>query len=98
MEYRILPHGGEKIGVLGLGTSVLAEAGEVAAARTFTAAFENGINYVDLAGGHTALFPGLGRALKSAVAGGRNELYSRCTLALTTWPGPSTHSASTWTR
>ena len=75
MEYRILPHGGEKIGVLGLGTSVLAEAGEVAAARTFAAAFENGINYVDLAGGHTALFPGLGRALKSAVAGGRDELY-----------------------
>ena len=75
MEYRTLPHGGEKISIIGLGTGVLAEAGENAAAETFTTAFENGINYVDLADGHTALFPGLGNALKSTVAGTREKLY-----------------------
>ncbi len=75
MEYRILPRGGEKIGVIGLGTSTLAQNGEKAAAETFAAAFEGGINYVDLAGGHTALFPGLGRALRSASAGAREQLY-----------------------
>lgn len=75
MEYRILPHGGEKIGIIGLGTSVLAAQGEHAAAETFSAAFEAGINYIDLAGGHAALFGGLGRAFKSAAAGARESVY-----------------------
>ena len=77
MEYRTLPHGGEKISIIGLGTSVLAEAGEDAAAETFTTAFENGINYSDLAGGHTALFPVLGKALKAPFAARAKSFTSK---------------------
>ena len=64
MEYRKLPHGNKKISVIGLGTSVVGESGETNAAKTVAYAIEQGINYIDLAGGHAAIFPGVGKALE----------------------------------
>ena len=64
MQYRSLPHGGEKISVIGMGTSVVGEISAEKAAETFTYAMDHGINYFDFAGGHAAIFPGMGIALK----------------------------------
>ena len=63
MKYRTIPHTGEKISVIGMGTSVAGEISAKNAAETFSYALENGINYFDCAGGHAAIFPGLGEAL-----------------------------------
>lgn len=63
MEYRKLPHGGEEISVLGLGTSALCSAGEEEIAKTLDLAIESGINHMDLATADGALFAPLGRAL-----------------------------------
>lgn len=48
MEYRILPHGGEKISVLGLGSGSLTGT-EQEIEDVITAAIQNGINYFDMA-------------------------------------------------
>lgn len=48
MEYRILPHGGEKISVLGLGSGSLTGT-EQEIEAVITAAIQNGINYFDMA-------------------------------------------------
>ena len=64
MIYRKLPHGDEKISVLGMGTSVVGEASEKNVVETITYALDHGINYIDLAGGHAAIFPGIGKALE----------------------------------
>ena len=64
MEYRKLPHGEEKISVIGLGTSVIGEVSEARAEETVTYALDHGINYIDMAGGHAAIFPAFGRALE----------------------------------
>lgn len=64
MEYRILPHGGEAISVIGLGTSVMGGLGAENAAEVVACALDCGINYIDLAGGHAAIFPGIGRAIQ----------------------------------
>lgn len=48
MEYRILPHGGEKISVLGLGSGSLSGT-EQEVEAVITAAIQNGINYFDMA-------------------------------------------------
>ena len=45
MEYRKLPHGGEKISILGLGNSSMGAAGEKEIEATVALAVENGINY-----------------------------------------------------
>ena len=45
MEYRQLPHGNEKISVIGLGTSSLGESSEEEIITTIQEAMENGINY-----------------------------------------------------
>ena len=63
MEYRKLPHGGEEISVLGLGTSALCSAGEEEITKTLDLAIESGINHMDLATADGALFAPLGRAL-----------------------------------
>ena len=48
MEYRILPHGGEKISVIGLCSgSITGSEQEMTA--VIEAAMENGINYFDMA-------------------------------------------------
>ena len=48
MEYRTLPHGGEKISVIGLGAGSLSGTKKQMTA-VIDAAIENGINYFDLA-------------------------------------------------
>ena len=48
MEYRVLPHGGEKISVIGLGAGSLSGTEKEMTAAVETA-IENGINYFDLA-------------------------------------------------
>ena len=69
MEYRKLPHGSEMISVIGMGTSVVGETGADNTARTVEYALDHGINYFDMAGGHAAIFPGMGQVL----AGRRSE-------------------------
>ena len=71
MEYRKLPHGSERISVIGLGTSVVGEHSVQNVVETVTFALDNGVNYIDLAGGHAAIFPGIGEAL----AGRRKDAY-----------------------
>ena len=63
MEYRTLPHGGEKIGVIGMGASVIGARPEGEIIDTVRAAVESGVNYFDLAAGHATVFPAYGKAL-----------------------------------
>ena len=60
MEYRILPRGGEKISVIGMGSSVIGERPEKEIIRTVRAAYDSGVNFFDMAGGHAALFAAYG--------------------------------------
>lgn len=71
MEYRILPHGGEKISIIGMGSSVIGERPEKEIIATVQSALENGINYFDMAGGHAAIFDAYGKALE----GKRDQVY-----------------------
>ena len=71
MEYRILPHGGEKIGVIGMGSSVIGARPEEEIIATVLAAYDSGVNYFDMAGGHAAIFAASGKALK----GIRDKVY-----------------------
>ena len=64
MEYRKLPHGDEQISVIGLGTSVVGEHSVQNVVETVTFALDNGVNYIDLAGGHAAIFAAYGKALE----------------------------------
>ena len=64
MEYRTLPHGGEKISVIGMGSSVAGEQKEADIIRTVEYALDVGINYFDMAGGHATIFPAYGKALE----------------------------------
>ncbi len=71
MEYRKLPHGEERISILGIGTSTLGQAGEKEIAATMELALEKGINYFDLAAGDAAVFIPFGRVL----SGCREKAY-----------------------
>ena len=64
MIYRKLPHGDEMISILGMGTSVVGEHSVENVIKTVTYALNHGINYIDLAGGHASIFPGIGKALE----------------------------------
>ncbi len=63
MEYRKLPHGGEEISIIGMGTSVVGEQEEKDIVATVEHALGAGINCFDLAGGHATIFPAFGKAL-----------------------------------
>ena len=63
MLYRNLPHGGEKISIIGLGTSSLHEAGK-AAAKAVETALDAGINYIDLAAAERVSIEAVAAALK----------------------------------
>ena len=63
MEYRKLPHGGEAIGVIGMGSAVVGEQSHGDIVDTVRFAVENGVNYFDLAAGHATCFPAYGEAL-----------------------------------
>lgn len=65
MDYRKLPHGEEKISVIGMGSSVVGEQPEKNIIETVEFAVESGINYFDMAGGHSSIFPAYGKALEN---------------------------------
>lgn len=69
MEYRKLPHGGESISVIGMGSSVVGAQPEDKIIETVRYALDHGVNYFDMAGGHASIFPAYGKAL----AGRRKE-------------------------
>ena len=69
MEYRTLPHGGERIGVIGLGSSALTERAE--AEKTVRTALDLGVNYIDMAAAEAEAFAVCGRA----IAGRRDKVY-----------------------
>lgn len=71
MEYRKLPHGEEKISVLGLGTSSIGMAEEKEIESTMSLALENGINYFDMASSDAKPFSAFGRA----ISGNRKNVY-----------------------
>lgn len=64
MEYRKLPHGGEEISILGLGTSSIQAAGEREIEETISLAVEKGINFFDMASAEAKPFAAYGRALE----------------------------------
>ena len=64
MEYRIMPHTGDRVSVIGMGSSVIGARPEEEIIDTVRAAVERGINYFDMAGGHAAIFSGYGKALR----------------------------------
>lgn len=61
MEYRILPHGGEKISVIGLGSGSLTGSEEEMTA-VLEAAMARGVNYFDMAPSESAPFAAYARA------------------------------------
>ena len=71
MEYRILPHGGEKISIIGMGSSVIGAQSEEEIIATVRAAVERGVNFFDMAGGHASIFEAYGKALKDV----REQVY-----------------------
>ena len=70
-EYRALPHGGEKISVIGMGSSVIGAQPEKEITATVRAAVDSGVNYFDMAGGPAAIFAAYGKALE----GIRDKVY-----------------------
>ena len=71
MEYRVLPHGGEKISVLGLGTSSIQAATEKEIEETLDLAVERGINYFDMASSEAKPFGPYGNVLSKV----RDQVY-----------------------
>lgn len=71
MEYRVMPRGGEKISVIGMGSSVIGERPRDEVTATVRRAYSLGINYFDMAGGHASNFEAYGEALN----GIRDKVY-----------------------
>ncbi len=71
MEYRVLPHGGEKISVIGMGSAVIGALPEEKIIEVVREAVAAGVNILDMAGGHASIFPAYGKAL----AGIREQVY-----------------------
>lgn len=71
MQYRKLPHGEEKLSIIGLGTSSIGMAGDKEIEATVELALENGVNFFDMASADAAPFPAYGRAM----AGARDKVY-----------------------
>ncbi len=71
MQYRTLPHTGEAISVLGMGSAVIGAQPEADIIATVRAAVENGVNFFDMAGGHATIFEAYGKALQ----GLRDKVY-----------------------
>lgn len=65
MEYRIHPRTGDRIGVIGIGTSYISEAPEKTAVQALEFSFENGFNFADLATAGEKTFGYFGTALSS---------------------------------
>ncbi len=71
MEYRTNKRTGDRISVIGLGTSYIAETEEKEAIRALEFACENGINYADLATAGAKTFAYYGKAFSSV----RKNMY-----------------------
>lgn len=71
MEYRINKRTGDHISVIGLGTSCIADTGEKEAIQALEYAYENGINYADLATAGAKTFTYYGKAFSSV----RRNMY-----------------------
>ena len=71
MEYRILPHGGEKISALGLGTGGLENTPPEEIEAIIKKAIASGINFFDMCAGGKCVYEPFGRAIK----GSREEIY-----------------------
>lgn len=65
MEYRVNQRTGDKISVLGFGTSYIAEANEKDAVAAIQSAYEGGVNYFDLATAEGRTFSYFGTALRA---------------------------------
>ncbi len=65
MEYRTNRRTGDKISIIGVGASSISQAEEKEGIETLKMAFDNGINYFDLAGGDAACFPYYGKAFEN---------------------------------
>ena len=72
MEYRVLPHGGEQISVIGFGGSGLKGSVEEMTG-VISAAIDAGVNFFDLALAEAAPFPAYGRAF----AGRRDRVLTQ---------------------
>lgn len=71
MDYRINRKTGDKISVIGLGTSYICEASEREAVEALRLAHENGINFADLATAGARTFAYYGKAFSDV----RNEMF-----------------------
>ena len=63
MEYRKLPHGGEQIGVLGIGTGGLMTCSDTEIEQVVRCAIEHGINFFDLCAGGQNVYAPFGKAI-----------------------------------
>ena len=63
MEYRTLPHGGDKISVIGLGSAGIHNASAAEVERTYEIAIDAGVNHFDFIPSESAPFEAMGRAL-----------------------------------
>lgn len=64
MEYRTLPHGGDKVSVIGLGAGSLHEGSPEEIERTVEAAIEAGINHFDYVTSNDKPFEPMARAIR----------------------------------
>ena len=71
MEYRKLPHGDERISVVGLGMGGIHASPPEEIERMVDRAIEGGINYFDMCGGHSSIYAPFGRA----IAGRRDKVH-----------------------
>ena len=73
MEYRQLPHGTERIGVLGLGMGGIQHTPPEEIEAIIRKAIDHGINFFDLCAGGAVYAP-FGRAIQ----GRREQVYLQC--------------------
>ena len=71
MQYRILPHGGEKIGVIGLGLGSVTPGTDVCSLLDYS--LEKGINFYDLCGAYDFIYPEIKRTLSRH----RSEVFTQ---------------------
>ena len=71
MEYRKLPHGDERLGVLGLGMGGIQKCSDDEIEQIIRTAITHGINFFDLCAGGKNVYAPFGRA----IAGKRDKVF-----------------------
>lgn len=71
MEYRKLPHGEERFGVLGLGMGGIQKSSDAEIEQVIRTAIDNGINFFDLCAGGKNVYKPFGKA----IAGQRDKVF-----------------------